>query len=127
MVGGFGGDAERICKEGGKFEKLVKFLFSRGLDKICRGLGQDAPIGAEITWEFILGEILGLGETLREGRLIGITGEEYSVFCMFWVAGSPEGWGRLSEALGGVLGISRVIIVTGGHCINAAEEFTGKL
>ena len=80
--------------------------------KFCRGLGLDAPIGAGICKEFKLGEILGLGVTLREGRVVGITGDAY---VKFWVVGSPVGWGRLLEALGGVLGTSLVNTVTGGH------------
>ena len=95
--------------------------------KFCRGLGLDAPIGAGIGGEFKLGEILGLGVTLRDGRVVGITGEAYWLFNIFWVVGSPVGWGRLLEARGGVLGTSRVITVTGGHCINAAEGFIGIL
>ena len=70
-----GGDAERVCSEGEKLEKFAKFRFSQGIFKFCRGLGLDAPIGAETGRELKLGDILGLGETLIVGRVVGITGD----------------------------------------------------
>ena len=85
-------------------------------------MGWDAPIGAETGRELKLVDILRLGETLTVGRVVGITGDAYWLFNIFWVVGSPEGWGRLSEALGGVLGTNIVILVAGGHWFDPVNE-----
>ncbi len=93
-------------------------------------MGWDTPIGAEIGREFKLGEMRGLGETLIVGRLVGITGDEYSVFCVVWVIGSPEGWEFLIQVLGGVAeGGSKLFVIFEmvlGTCEGGGRADTGR-